>query len=311
MRFLNFFRMAMYRKILIFLFLSVSAVAARAQELNCMVSVVFQQVQGTNREIFDNMQKAMMEFLNNQNWSDHIFKEEERIQCQFMFTINERISDDEFSGSLQIQASRPVYGTSLSTVMFNHRDNDIVFKYTDFEPLRFNETQYVSNLVSILAYYANLIIGLDYDSFSLEGGTFFFQRAESIVTNAQNSQQSGWKAFESTKNRYWIVENLLNDKYRSMRSCLYRYHRMGLDRMSERLDEGRAEIAESLIELRPAYRENPTAIIFQIFFTAKSDEIVNVFSQSYPDEKNRVITALKEIDPGNTSKWDGISKAGN
>jgi len=284
---------------------------AGAQELNCMVSVVSQQVQGSNREVYDAMQKSIMEFMNNTSWTDHIFKDEERIQCQLMFNISDRISDDEFQGTLQIQSSRPVWGTSLTTVMFNHRDNDIYFKFNDFEPLRFNETQFTSNLVSILAFYANLIIGLDYDSFSADGGTLFFQRAEAIVTNAQNSQQSGWKAYESTKNRYWLVENLLNDKYRAMRSCLYRYHRLGIDRMSERLDEGRAEIADALIELRPAYRENPTAIIFQIFFTAKSDEIVNIFSQSYPDEKNRVITALKEIDPGNMAKWDRIAKAGN
>jgi hypothetical protein len=284
---------------------------AGAQELNCMVSVVSQQVQGSNREVYDAMQKSIMEFMNNTSWTDHIFKDEERIQCQLMFNISDRISDDEFQGTLQIQSSRPVWGTSLTTVMFNHRDNDIYFKFNDFEPLRFNETQFTSNLVSILAFYANLIIGLDYDSFSADGGTLFLQRAEAIVTNAQNSQQTGWKAYESTKNRYWLVENLLNDKYRAMRSCLYRYHRLGLDRMSERLDEGRAEIADALIELRPAYRENPTAIIFQVFFTAKSDEIVNIFSQSYPDEKNRVITALKEIDPGNMAKWDRIAKAGN
>lgn len=303
--------MGLKRKILLIFSIIALAAGVKAQELNCMVSVVAQQVQGSNREVYDNMQKAILEFMNNQSWTDHIYKNEERIQCQLMFNITERISDDEFQGSLQIQSSRPVFNTSLTTVMFNHRDNDINFKYTDFEPLRFNETQFTSNLVSILAFYANLIIGLDYDSFSQEGGTLFYQRAEAIVTNAQNSQQTGWKAFENTKNRYWLIENLLNNKYSAMRSCMYRYHRMGIDRMSERLDEGRAEIAEAITDLRPAYRENPTAIIFQIFFTAKSDEIVNIFTQSYPDEKNRVITALKEVDPGNMAKWDRIAKAGN
>jgi hypothetical protein len=275
-----------------------------------MVSVVSQSVQGSNREIYDNMQKAMREFINNQNWTDHIFKEEERIQCQLMFNITDRISDNEFQGTLQIQSSRPIFGTSQTTVMFNHRDNDIHFKYDDFEPLRFNETQFTSNLVSLLAYYVNIILGLDYDSFSLEGGSLFFQRAEAIRNNAQNAAESGWKAFEGTRNRYWLIENLLNDKYRPVRSCLYRYHRLGLDRLVERTDEARAEIADALIELRPAYRENPNSMIFQVFFSAKSDEIVNIFSQSFPDEKNRVISALKEIDPGNTAKWDGIAKSG-
>jgi len=302
--------MVTMRKIFLLILISLVFRVVSAQELNCMISVVSQQVQGSNREIYDNMQKAMTEFVNNQNWTDHIFKEEERIQCQFMFNITQRISDNEFEGTLQIQSSRPIFGTSQTTVMFNHRDNDIHFKYDDFEPLRFNETQYTSNLISLLAYYVNIILGLDYDSFALEGGTLFFQRAEAIKNNAQNAAESGWKAFEGTKNRYWLIENLLNDKYRAVRSCLYRYHRMGLDRMVERIDEARAEIADALIELRPAYRENPTAMIFQVYFTAKSDEIVNIFSQSFPDEKNRVISALKEIDPANTSKWDRIAKQG-
>ncbi|MFA6126123.1 MAG: DUF4835 family protein [Bacteroidales bacterium] len=298
------------RKIFFLILISLAFRMAPAQELNCMISVVSQQVQGSNRDIYDNMQKAMMEFVNNQNWTDHIFKDEERIQCQLMFNIQDRISDNEFQGTLQIQSSRPIYGTSQTTVMFNHRDNDIHFKYDDFEPLRFNETQFTTNLVSLLAYYVNIILGLDYDSFAPEGGSLFFQRAEAIRNLAQNAAESGWKAFEGTRNRYWLIENILNDKYRAVRSCYYRYHRMGLDRMVERIDEARAEIADALIELRPAYRENPTAMIFQIFFTAKSDEIVNIFSESFPDEKNRVISALKEVDPANTAKWDRIAKQG-
>jgi len=302
--------MVQMRKIFLFVLISLVFRIAPAQELNCMISVVSQQIQGSNREIYDNMQKAMTEFVNNQNWTDHIFKDEERIQCQLMFNITQRVSDNEFEATLQIQSSRPVFGTSQTTTMFNYRDNDIHFKYDDFEPLRFNETQYTSNLVSLLAYYVNIILGLDYDSFSPEGGTLFFQRAEAIKNNAQNAAETGWKAFEGTRNRYWLIENLLNDKYRAMRSCIYRYHRMGLDRLVERVDEARSEIADALIELRPAYRENPTAMIFQVFFTAKSDEIVNIFSQSFPDEKNRVISALKEIDPANSGKWDGIAKSG-
>lgn len=298
------------RKIILLIFISLSFRALSAQELNCMISVVSQQVQGSNRDIYDNLQKAMMEFVNNQNWTDHIFKDEERIQCQLMFNISDRVSDNEFVGTLQIQSSRPIFGTSQTTVLLNYRDNDIHFKYDDFEPLRFNETQFTSNLVSLLAYYVNVILGLDYDSFAPEGGSLFFQRAEAIKNNAQNAAETGWKAFEGTKNRYWLIENLLNDKYRAVRSCLYRYHRMGLDRLVERTDEARSEIADALIELRPAYRENPTAMIFQVFFTAKSDEIINIFSESFPDEKNRVISALKEIDPANTAKWDRIAKSG-
>ncbi len=298
------------RRIFLLLLITLAFRTVSGQELNCMISVVSQQIQGSNREIYDNMQKAMTEFVNNQNWTDHIFKDEERIQCQLMFNITDKVSDNEFVGTLQIQSSRPIFGTSQTTVLFNHRDNDIHFKYNDFEPLRFNETQFTSNLVSVLAYYVNIILGLDYDSFALEGGSLFFQRAEAIKNNAQNAQESGWKAFEGLRNRYWLIENIMNDKYRAVRACYYNYHRMGLDRMVDRIDEARAVIADALIELRPAYRENPTAMIFRVFFTSKSDEIVNIFSQSFPDEKNRVVSALKEIDPANTSKWDQIAKAG-
>jgi hypothetical protein len=239
-----------------------------------MISVVSQQVQGSNREIYDNLQKAMTEFVNQQNWTDHVFKEEERIQCQLMFNITDRISDNEFQGTLQIQSSRPIFGTSQTTVMFNHRDNDIHFKYDDFEPLRFNETQFTSNLVSLLAYYVNIILGLDYDSFGSEGGTLFFQRAEAIRNNAQNAAESGWKAFESTRNRYWLVENILNDKYRAVRSCLYRYHRMGLDRMVERVDEARAEIADALIDFVLA-RRHITGAILQGLILEERDRVID------------------------------------
>ncbi|MCD6332106.1 MAG: DUF4835 family protein [Bacteroidales bacterium] len=282
-----------------------------AQELNCMVSVVSPQVQGSNREVYNNMQKAIYEFMNNRVWTDHIFKEEERIQCNLMLNITERISDDQFRATLQIQSNRPVYNTSYTTPVLNYRDNDVQIKYVEFMPMDFNENGQNNSLVALLAFYANIILGLDYDTFSLEGGTLFYQRAENIVNNSSNAPEPGWKAYEGNKNRYWMVENLLDGKYSSVRECLYRYHRLGLDRMSERVDEARAEIAEALVNMRSAYRENQSAMIFPLFFTAKSDEIVNIFSQSFPDEKSRVVNALKEIDPGNSAKWERIQKAGN
>lgn len=295
------------RKIQISLLLFLMAVSGYAQELNCNVSVVSPQVQGSNKQVYDTMRKALYEFVNNKKWTDHVFKDEERIECSLMFNITDQISDDEFRGTLQIQARRPVYNSSYTTNLLNYRDNDIQFKYVEFESLEFNEQAHTSNLVSIVAYYVNIILGMDYDTFSPEGGTLFFQRAETIVSNAQNAPETGWKAFEGTKNRYWLVENLLNDKYAPIRSCLYRYHRMGLDRMNEVVDEGRGEIGEAITELRPAYRENPTAMIWSIFFTAKADEITQIFTQAFPDERSRIVIILKEIDPANASKWDKIN----
>lgn len=280
----------------------------QAQELNCQVSVSSQQVQGSNRQVYETMQKALYEFVNNTKWTEHVFREEERIECSLRINIQDKISDDEFRGTIQIQARRPVFNSSYQTTLFNHMDNDIHFTYVEYEPLNFNEQAHTSNLVALIAYYVNVILGLDYDTFSPEGGTLFFQKAEAIVSNAQNAPETGWKAFEGTSNRYWLVENLLNEKYSNMRSCLYRYHRLGLDRMSEVVDEGRAEIAESIIELRADFRENPTAMIWQVFFTAKADEISQIFTQAFPDERSRIVQVLKEISPANGTKWDQINK---
>jgi len=282
----------------------------QGQELRCQANVTSPQVQGSNKQVYDAMRKAMYEFLNNTKWTDHVYKEEERIDCSFMFRITDQISMDEFRGTLTIQARRPIYNTAYSSTLLNYQDNDIHFRFAEFEPLEYNEQAHTSNLVSILAFYVNIILGLDYDSFSLDGGSLFYEKAEKIVSNAANAPETGWKAFESQKNRYWLAENLLNSKYELFRSCLYRYHRMGLDRMGENVNESRAEIAEAITELRRPYRENSQAMIWPVFFSAKSDEIKNIFSEGFPDEKARIVQVLKEIDPANASKWDAITASG-
>lgn len=282
----------------------------QGQELRCQINVSSPQVQGSNKQVFDAMRKNIYEFMNNTIWTDHVFSEEERIDCSFMFRITDQISVDEFRGTLTIQARRPVFGTAYSSILLNYQDNDIHFRFAEFETLEFNEQNHTSNLVAILAYYVNIILGLDYDSFSPDGGSLFFERAEQIVSNAANAAESGWKAFESQKNRYWLVENILNNKYEAFRSLLYRYHRMGLDKMSENPNESRAEIAEAITGLRKAYRENSQAMIWPVFFAAKSDEIKNIFSEGFPDEKARIVQVLKEIDPANATKWDNITKSG-
>ena len=282
----------------------------QGQELRCQINVSSSQVQGSNKQVYDAMRKNIYEFLNNTKWTDHVYSEDERIECSFMFRITEQISTDEFRGTLTVQSRRPVYGTAYSTTLLNHQDNDIHFRFAEFETLEFNEQTHTSNLISILAFYVNIILGLDYDTFSLEGGTLFYERAEQIVGNASNAPESGWKAFESQKNRYWLVENLLNSKYEDFRTLLYNYHRLGLDTMAENPNDGRAVIADAITELRRAYRENSQAMIWPVFFSSKSDEIENIFSEGFPDEKARIVQVLKEIDPANASKWDNILKSG-
>ena len=280
------------------------------QELKCNVQIVSQQVQGTNKQVFQTLQTAIYEFMNNQVWTNHVYGIDERIECNFMFNITEQLSADEFKGTLQIQSRRPIFNTNYNTVMLNYMDNDIHFRYVEFEPLEFDETQYTSSLTSLLAFYAYIILGFDYDSFSYEGGTPYFQKADNIVSNAQNAREVGWKSFESTshRNRYWLINDILDDKYAPIREFNYRYHRLGLDVMDSKVVEGRAVIAEALTTLQKVYRQKPDPFmqLLKVIMDAKADEFVNIFSDSFTEEKNRVVTILREIDPSNQAKYEKI-----
>ncbi len=290
--------------------LSLFPVILKAQELNCNVQIVTQQVQGTNKQVFETLQSEIFEFMNNRVWTNHVFGIEERIECNMLFNITEQLSADEFRGTLQIQSRRPVYNTNYNTVMLNYMDNDIQFRYIEFEPLEFDMNTHISNLTSILAFYAYVILALDYDSFAPEGGAPFWQAAEKIVDNAQNAQEKGWKPFDNSshRNRYWLVKDYIDSEYASCREFIYRYHRLGLDVMDEKVNEGRAEIANSVELLQEVYREKPDPFLqpLHLIFDAKSDELVKIFSESFPEEKNRVYEILNEIDQANANKYKAI-----
>ncbi|HAN19294.1 MAG: DUF4835 domain-containing protein [Bacteroidetes bacterium GWC2_33_15] len=279
------------------------------QELRCNIQVVSSQIQGTNKQVFQTLQNELYEFMNNTAWTNHIYKNEERIDCNIMINLTDH-SGDEFKGSIQIQSRRPVYNTSYNSAILNYKDDDVKFNYVEFEPLEFSLTEHRSNLTSILAYYAYIIIGFDYDTYSLLGGTEYFQKAEQIVNNAQNAAENGWKAFESRKNRYWLVENILNDQYKGVREFQYRFHRLGLDVMSSKEAAGRADIAESLELLQKVYRQKPDPFLFfyDMVMSAKSDELVNVFSESFMAEADRVYNILVEIDPSRSEKYKKIKE---
>ncbi len=286
---------------------------AKAQELKCNVQVVSQQVQGTNKQVFETLQTAIFEFMNNKVWTNHVFGIEERIECNLMFNIQEQLSADEFKGTLQIQSRRTIFNTNYNTVMLNYMDNDLQFRYIEFEPLEFDPTSHISNLTSILAYYAYFVLGLDYDSFGFDGGTPYFQAAEKIVDNAQNAPDKGWKPFDNTshKNRYWLVKDLLDADYAPCRDFIYRYHRQGLDLMDSKPVEARASIATDLELLQAVYRKKPDPFMhpMHVLFDAKSDEFVKLFSESFPEERSRVIAILNEIDQANSSKYKAITEA--
>ena len=274
------------------------------------MQVVSQQVQGSNKQVFQTLQNAIYEFMNNRVWTNHVYTMEERIECNLMFNITEQLSADDFKGTLTIQVSRPIFNTNYNTVSLNFVDNDIRFKYVEFSPLEFDLNSNQSNLTSILAFYAYYILGLDYDSFSLFGGGTYFDNAERIVLNSQNTAEGGWKPMDdiSHKNRYWLVKDMIDTEYEPVREFNYRYHRLGLDVMDEQVVEGRAEITNSLELLQQVYRKKPDPYMYllRLVFDAKVDEFVNVYTESYPEERNRAYDILTEVDKPNANKYKAI-----
>ena len=296
----------MYKLLLSILILA-AALKVSGQELRCNVQLITQQIQGTNKQVFETLQGAIYEFMNNTSWTGLKYEVYERIECNLLINLKEQIGADEYRGTLQLQVRRPVFNTSYNTVLLNLVDNDIQFRYVEYQPLDFSETSHLSNLTSLLAYYAYVIIGFDFDSFSPEGGTPFFQKAEKIVNNAQNASEKGWRAVESSsrKNRYWLINAILDDEYASLREFIYKYHRLGMDNMYGQVDKARSDISESLKLLQKVFREKPDPFMYylQVIIEAKSDELVNIFNESFQDEKTRAFTILSEIDPSHADKY--------
>ena len=289
--------------------LSVSNLSA--QELFCNVQINSSQIQTSDRKIFSTMQTAVYEFINNTKWTKTKIQNEERIECSILINISKKISNDEFEGSIQIQSTRPVYGTSYKSTLFNYLDNNFRFKYIEYQSLEFSENTHISNLSSVIAFYVNIILGLDFATFSEDGAYEYFNMAQKIVNNAQNAPETGWKAFESDKNRYWIAHDLLDQRYSDYHSTMYRYHRLGMDKLSEEPDDARYEITEALESLKSIYRVNSSAFILTLFFDAKSDEITKIYSEAFSNEKARIVATLIEIDPSHSSKYQAIKSSDN
>ncbi|NVO04400.1 MAG: DUF4835 family protein [Bacteroidetes bacterium] len=277
-----------------------------AQELKCVAQVATPQIEGTDKKVYETLQTSIYEFMNSKKWTNNTFGIDEKIECSILITISERVSQDEFKGTIQVQSRRPIYKTSYSSTLFNFVDKDFTFKYIESQSLDFNENSFMSNLTSVLGYYAYIVIGLDYDSYSPYGGSPFYEKAQTIVNNAQNAADKGWKSFESQKNRYWLVENLMNKSYSGVRDCIYQYHRKGLDMMTENNETARGSITTGMESMQKVYKEKPSLFIFQVFFSAKSDELVNIYSQGSPMEKTRVVNILNVVDPANSNKYKKI-----
>lgn len=284
----------------------------QAQELQCTVQVTAQRIQGSNRQVFQTMQRAIYEFMNNTVWTNHIYSYSERIECNILINLTEQLSADEFRGTIQVMSRRPVYNTTYNTTMLNFVDNNIQFRYVEFQPLEFDPTTNRSNLTSLLAYYAYLILGIDYDSYSPYGGTEMFEMCERIVSNAQNAPEPGWKPYDGSRNRnrYWLINNILNREYSNVRDFIYRYHIQGLDRLESSITEARTGMVETLRLLQEVYRKRPDPFMYYltIVLEAKKEELINIFTEAFPEEKSRVVEILAEVDPANKSEYEKIQQ---
>ena len=285
---------------------------ARAQELNCNVQVMSPKLQTAEAQIFKTLENAIYEFLNTRKWTNDVFSVEERIECSILINVTDELGSDKYRATLTVQSSRPVMNSSYNTTIINHVDRDWVFEYTEHQPLEFNENVYISNLTSMLAYWAYVVIGMDYDTFSPKGGTDYFVKAQNIVNsipaNLSSDDAPGWKPFDSNRNRYWLVENLLNSKFEVMRDIAYEYHRLGMDMMYENVNMGRQAVFGSLQKLENLSKEYPNNMLKAMFFNAKSDELTNIFSKAPPAEKAAAVQLLYRMDASNASKYANILK---
>ena len=283
----------------------------RAQELQANVSVNATRISNTtDHKIFQTLQSAIHDFLNGRRWSNESFQNNEKIMCNFLVTITSAGDNNTFSASLTVQAGRPIYNSSYQSPLINYNDESFSFRYVEFQPLDFNENRvqgsepFAANLTAQLAYYVYIILGLDFDSYSLRGGDPYFQKALNIVNNApDNSAISGWKAFDGVRNRYWLIENLTNSKYTLIHDAFYNYYRTGLDQMYDKETEGRAGILNCLNMLNTINTENPNTMIMQFFFQGKASEMSKVFQKSAPDEKSRALELLTKLDISNINKY--------
>lgn len=284
--------------------------SVRGQELNCQVSIINDarlEITSVEKEIFEQLKQTIYDMMNTTQWTKDKFKVEERINCNIQLQINSIPKPGTYAGSLQIQSSRPAFNSSYNTTVFNFQDDDIMFEYSRNAVLIYAPNQYRDNLTSILAFYAYFVIGMDYDSFSLKGGTPYFNEAQQIVSNAQASSFPGWKSNESGKrNRFYLVDNILHQLFEPLRECNYEYHRKGIDMLYDDKVGGRKAMYEALNKLNKVVATRPNSINLLNFVQAKQVELKNLYADAEVKDKNEIVNLLKRLDPANANKYQEI-----
>ncbi|MCB0763557.1 MAG: DUF4835 family protein [Flavobacteriales bacterium] len=299
----------MFRRLIPFLFPGLLVPAASvAQEFNCQVSVIAPQVATAQPRVFQAMETAIREFMQNRRFTNRNFAPNERIDINLLLTISNQPAPDRFEGSLQVIYARPVYGTDYNSPVIDLLDNNIQFNYLENTQVEFAPERFITNLSSILGFYAYFILGVDGDTYAPLGGTDYYNQAQLVVNNAQNASETGWKAFEDQRNRYWLLDNQLQSVFRPLRDLLYTYHRNGMDAMTEDAAAGRKVIAEQIEKLKTVHQAKPASYNLQVLFNAKYQELVELFKPAEPAEKSKLFNTLQIIDPGHISQYQNMMR---
>jgi hypothetical protein len=296
-------------KKLIFCLLLIAIVwSLSAQDFRCALSVNSQRIAGTNYEKFNQLQQELYKFVNDRKWCQYTLKMDERLECSILINLESQ-SGDVFKGTMTLQLQRAVFKASYKTTLLNFQDKNIQFNYVDGDPLEYAEGSNLSQLTSLIAFYLNFYLAVYFDTFSLNGGISYFQKCSDIVNINQSAAEPGWKSFETGQsNRYWLMENFTNSSYSKFHDFFYQYHRLGLDVMSETPDAGRAVILETLKHLQQINRQRGALYLMTIIVQTKQQEIINIFKEGSPTEKQQAIQIMKQIDPSNATKYDAITQ---
>ncbi|WP_299157476.1 DUF4835 family protein [uncultured Tenacibaculum sp.] len=294
------------RKFLFLIFILSSIFTTQSQELNALITINADKVQSSNKQVYETLQKSLTEFINDKQWTNKKFKQQERINCAFTIIVNEQ-SGNNFSASLQIQSTRPVYNSTYATPILNINDTNFNFRYNEFDPLNFNPNAYESNLISTIAFYVYVIIGVDADTFALKGGTNYLQQAENIMLQAQSNGETSWQNQVGKQNRFALIDNLLSSKFSPLRAIYYNYHRKGFDIFSDNTEGAKEAIETNVITLDKLHNIAIGNYMIRVFLDAKGDEIASVFSDGKPSNKSQEMrSVLEKIAPTYKDKWKKI-----
>jgi len=294
------------RKIIFLICLLLAIANVNSQELNCLVNINYEQIAGSNRQVFTTLQTALTEFINQTKWTNRIVQTEEKVDCAMNIIITSR-DNNTFTATLQVQSTRPVYGSSYSTPLLNLRDNDFTFKYNEFDPLFYNRNSFDSNLISTMVFYVYVILGVDADTFAKYGGDFELKEAQNVMLQAQQSGISSWQNVVGKQNRFLLIDNLLAPKLKVYRDVLYDYHIKGLDNFANNKEFAKQTIEDSVLKMQNIFNKTVGNYLIRLFFDAKADEIVNIYTDGPKTRKPYdLVESLRKISPNNNSKWRNI-----